>query len=105
MASSAPSAISTNPNPRDRPVSRSVITWARVTVPYWPNAVSKSAAVVLNGRLPTYRFLLMRHLLRGTRPPRTLGPTGRTCGPEDANTAPDNPTLTDGTDPRVSGSL
>ena len=33
MASSPPSAISTKPKPRDRPVSRSETTWARVTVP------------------------------------------------------------------------
>ena len=32
MAWSAPSVISTKPKPRDRPVSRSVTTWARVTV-------------------------------------------------------------------------
>jgi len=33
MASSPPSAISTKPKPRERPVSRSLTTWARVTLP------------------------------------------------------------------------
>src|SRR5215470_5112083 len=58
MASSAPLDISTNPNPRLRPVSRSVMTWVLVTVPYCPNSCCRSCSVVLNGRFPTYRFLL-----------------------------------------------
>src|SRR5262249_26367503 len=59
IACSAPSLISTKPKPRERPVSRSSTTWARVTVPNWPNAWSRSSAVVEKARLPTYRFLLI----------------------------------------------
>src|SRR5437763_15180758 len=58
MAASAPSAISTKANPRLRPVSRSVTTWALVTCPYWPKAARRSSLVVSNDRLPTYNFLL-----------------------------------------------
>src|SRR5262245_57450424 len=60
MASSAPSLISTNPNPRLRPVSRSVMTCALVTVPYWPNSSRRSSEVVVKARLPTYNFLPKR---------------------------------------------
>src|SRR5262249_19033992 len=66
IASSAPSAISTKPKPRDRPVSRSMMTCARVTVPYWENASWRSSEVVPKGRLPTYKFLLM---VTHSRPP------------------------------------
>src|SRR3972149_2782860 len=59
MAASAPSSISTNPKPRDRPVSRSEITCARATVPYGENTSRRSSAVVLKGRFPTYKFLLI----------------------------------------------
>src|SRR5262249_53741988 len=38
MAWSAPSDISTNANPRGRPVSRSMMTCTLVTVPNWENA-------------------------------------------------------------------
>src|SRR5262245_47429913 len=76
MAASAPSLISTNPNPRDRPVSRSVITWARVTVPCCANSCSRSSDVVLNGRFPTYRFFATPHP-RGATPRDT---TERTSG-------------------------
>src|SRR5207237_8806000 len=41
-SASASLAISTKPNPLLRPVSRSLITWADVTWPYWPNNVSSS---------------------------------------------------------------
>src|SRR5690348_13016996 len=64
MAASPPSLISTNPKPRERPVSRSVVTCARVTVPCWANNCSRSAAVVLKDRLPTYKFLLIDSPLR-----------------------------------------
>src|SRR5438034_8863873 len=79
------SFISTNPNPRDRPVSRSVITWARVTVPCWPNSCSRSSDVVLNGRFPTYRFFATPHprgatprVLRNKRQAAHGGPEGGT---------------------------
>jgi hypothetical protein len=59
IASSPPLDISTNPNPRLRPVSRSVMTWALVTVPNWPNTWASSSLVVWKAMLPTYSFLLM----------------------------------------------
>ena len=67
MAASAPSPISTNPKPRDRPVSRSDMTCAWVTCPCWPNSCSRSSDVVLNGRFPTYRFFATPHP-RGAKP-------------------------------------
>ena len=58
-ASSAPSAISTKPKPRERPVSRSIMTCALITVPNGAKAVCRSSSVVVKGRFPTYRFLLI----------------------------------------------
>src|SRR5262249_4234515 len=72
MAWSAPSAISTKAKPRERPVSRSEMTWAEVTVPCWPNTSRRSSAVGSKDRLPTYGFLLMVILSR------PLGPRDRT---------------------------
>src|SRR6185503_14324305 len=72
MASSAPLDISTNPNPRLRPVSRSEITCALVTVPYCPNSCSNSACVVVNGRFPTYRFFVDMSSLPGRASSPTL---------------------------------
>src|SRR5689334_25226839 len=68
-ASSAPSLISTNAKPLDRPVSRSVMTSALVTVPYWEKAVTRSSLVVWNEMFPTYSFLL------------TIDPLGGPPGP------------------------
>ena len=79
IASSPPAAISTNPNPRDCPVSRSITTWALVTFPCWPNSCSRSADVVENARLPTYRFLLTSDSPAGNRPRRN-GPTALEAG-------------------------
>lgn len=50
---SASLGISTNPNPRLRPVSRSVTTWARFTAPYCWNIANSSSVVVDQGKLPT----------------------------------------------------
>src|SRR5262249_37033520 len=52
MAASPPSPISTKPKPRLRPVSWSVTTCARCTVPCERNAASRSPAVASNGRFP-----------------------------------------------------
>src|SRR5262245_17624002 len=91
IASSPPDAISTNPNPRDCPVSRSVTTWALVTVPNRPNSCSRSADVVVNARFPTYRFLLMRDSGPG-QPADRFGPAwwpddGTECGPRELRPA------------------
>jgi hypothetical protein len=51
--------ISTKPNPRERPVLRSVITWALATAPCGPNKLRKSAPVVWNVRFPTKIFFNM----------------------------------------------
>src|SRR6478672_7750798 len=69
MASSAPSCISTNANPRLRPVSRSLTIWAPSTVPYWENAATRSSLVVWNEMLPTYNFFAINSF--------TLGPLAR----------------------------
>ena len=39
--------ISTNPNPLERPVSRSMITWAESTVPWAANRSSRSLSLTL----------------------------------------------------------
>lgn len=51
------SAISTKPNPRDRPVNLSVMTFAEATVPTWLNNCSRSSLVALKERLPTNNFV------------------------------------------------
>ena len=51
------SLISTKPKPRERPVSRSVMTWAEVTAPTVPKRFASSSEVVEKGRLPTYRLM------------------------------------------------
>src|SRR5262249_18586872 len=61
--------------PRERPVSRSVATWARVTVPYSANQLRRSSELVWKGRFPTKMFLLMVFLRPG-RP----GLEARTAG-------------------------
>src|SRR5262245_989024 len=61
MAARASSSltISTKPNPRLRPVSRSLRTWALLTVPYCSNSSCSSAEVTVYLRLPTYsRFAI-----------------------------------------------
>ena len=56
MAASPPSLISTNANPRGRPVSRSMMTWTFVTVPYWENTSRSWSSVVEKAMFPTYKF-------------------------------------------------
>src|ERR1700680_3544833 len=43
---SSSDGISTNPKPRDLPVSLSIIILADATWPYWPNIVFKSSSLV-----------------------------------------------------------
>jgi len=45
--------ISTKAKPFDRPVSRSMMTWADRTVPCCPNRADTSESVAPNVRLPT----------------------------------------------------
>jgi hypothetical protein len=45
--------ISINPKPLLRPVSRSMMIWALVTVPWGSNICRSSSSVVEKGRLPT----------------------------------------------------
>src|SRR6516162_7726733 len=60
---SAFEAISTNPKPRERPVSRSVMTDADSHVPTSANSASRSALVVSKDRFPTNSFFPMISLL------------------------------------------
>src|SRR6185437_5285650 len=48
--------ISTNPKPRERPVSRSVIIATRSTCPYCSNILRSSSSPVLKLRFPTKIF-------------------------------------------------
>src|SRR5687768_15839220 len=89
MASSAPSLISTNANPRLRPVSRSVMTSALVTVPYWEKAVTRSSLVVWNAMFPTYSFLLTINPLLGHQ--ARLGTRSRA---DEAHALPGVPAIT-----------
>src|SRR5262245_61052578 len=61
FCASAGELISTKPKPRERPVSRSVITAADSQWPHSANSASRSAFVVLKDRLPTKIFLPMLH--------------------------------------------
>src|SRR5262249_20227018 len=82
--------ISTKPKPLDRPVSRSMMTWADCTVPCGANSCSSAASVTSNVRFPTYNFLPICELLKGPPPDsaeegqvtertRTIPPAAR-CG-------------------------
>src|ERR1044072_1462450 len=62
--------ISTNAKPRERPVSRSSITFTDSTVPACENNCCKSSLEVWNERLPTYSFMdicVYLFLLSGVR--------------------------------------
>src|ERR1044072_6938951 len=62
--------ISTNAKPRERPVSRSSITFTDSTVPACENNCCKSSREVWNERLPTYSFIdicVYLFLLSGVR--------------------------------------
>src|ERR1035441_7644932 len=58
MACSASTSfsISTNANPRDRPVSRSVMIRQLFTAPYRSNRLRTASSVALKSRLPTKIF-------------------------------------------------
>src|SRR5579864_34466 len=56
-------AISTNANPRERPVSRSVKMLTRSTCPYGSNARRSSSSVVLKLKLPTKMFFTVAFFL------------------------------------------
>lgn len=51
--------ISTKPKPRDRPVSRSMITCAESTLPKREKASRMLSSVVVNGRFPTKIFTVV----------------------------------------------
>jgi hypothetical protein len=62
-SASSSEAISTNPNPRDRPVSRSVMTAADWTGPKRAKASRSPSVDVVNDRPPTNSLTDMRTLL------------------------------------------
>ena len=62
VAMSCALAISTKPNPRDRPVTLSMMTLTEVTAPTWLKRASRSAFVVENERLPTNNFVATKTL-------------------------------------------
>src|SRR5579862_1793916 len=55
-------AISTNPKPRERPVSRSVMMLTRSTCPYDSNICRSSSSLVLKLRFPTKIFFTLMPL-------------------------------------------
>jgi hypothetical protein len=57
-------AISTNPNPRDRPVSRSVTTAADSACLAWANASRRPSVDAENDRSPMNNFCAMGRLFR-----------------------------------------
>lgn len=61
-------ANSTNPKPRDLPVSRSVMTFALVTSPCGAKRTSRSADVVLNARFPIWSLVEIVCSLRSSAP-------------------------------------
>src|ERR1700710_2441569 len=52
--------ISTNPNPRGRPVSRSVMSASDSTVPWGANSARTESSVAVKGRLPTNNLVTAR---------------------------------------------
>jgi len=87
LSASSAVAISTNPKPRERPVSRSVITIAEFTGPNRANASRSPSLAVENERPPTNSFTDMRALLSSSLEPYLLvlrayhhGCQGRRCG-------------------------
>src|SRR5512145_357735 len=58
---------STKPKPRERPVSRSVITWALCTVPYVLKRFSSAASSRLHGKFPTNNLTYIRFSLACVR--------------------------------------
>jgi hypothetical protein len=69
MARSASSveAISTKPKPRDRPVSRSVITAAESTAPNRANVSRRRSVEVENDRPPTNSLTDIQNSFRAVR--------------------------------------
>jgi hypothetical protein len=63
LRASAAVAISTNPNPRERPENRSVTTDAESTLPACSKKARRLSSVVSNERPPTYNFLANSILL------------------------------------------
>src|SRR5262249_20072228 len=82
IASSAPVCISTNANPRLRPVSRSLTICAPRTVPNCENAWTRSSLVVSNEMFPTYNFLLMVFLWAHAQQTKQCAATPRGTGQE-----------------------
>jgi hypothetical protein len=70
-SASASLPISTKPKPRERPVSRSVITAADVTVPKRANASRSPSLDVEKARPPTNNLTDMTTLLSAAVGPRT----------------------------------
>src|SRR5262245_61075231 len=66
-------SISTKPKPRERPVSRSLITSAERTVPWAENSSLRSSELTDQARLPTYIFFDIRTVLTRAKrkPPRS----------------------------------
>src|SRR5512147_1672591 len=65
--------ISTKPKPRDRPVWRSVMTFAETTLPCASKADFKASSFTAHGRLPTKILVLTKvtskKILKNNHPP------------------------------------
>lgn len=97
--------ISTNPNPFDRPVSRSMMTCADTTAPYGVNMSCNWESVTPQLRFPTYNFLPTTNsrgpvpaalMDRLPAPDRRAGGTDERAGESSAMT----PVSTDGSNGR-----
>src|SRR2546425_12309843 len=69
MALSAPSSsMTTNPNPFERPESRSVMILTDSTVPHCVNVSVMEISVVWNDKFPTYNFfdIVVPEVCKGT---------------------------------------
>src|SRR5579864_6900889 len=85
FCASSSDPISTNPNPRARPVAMSRMTVTFSTAPARANSSWSSASPVSYGRFPTYSLRLMNQLLHRIRDE---------CAADRQHNCPDNPPRT-----------
>src|SRR6185503_1238370 len=91
LSASSLEPISTKPNPRGRPVSRSVTSFTSETVrPFWAKSSRICVSSAVKGRLPTYSLVPMLELLAPTNGTPFPG-SGRQPDPSGQTQAPSAP--------------